>query len=98
MYGFGRMQEVAPRARRSERGDNLLPDQSGLANACHQNTASAAKEKIDRADEIVSQPIAQRGDGSGFFPQDFACQAHLFLGREGIRRRRPWFRMHARRP
>ena len=79
---FGRVQEMAPRAGRSERGRQLLPDQSGLADAGDDHAAAAKVERIDRVAKLHVQPVGDSRQGLRLELDDFARVAKLFERRE----------------
>ena len=80
VHRLGRMQEVAPRAGRGQRGHDLLPDEPRLADAGHDRAAPAVEEAIRGPAELLVQPPRDLGDRSAFRLHDLAGEAQLFEG------------------
>jgi hypothetical protein len=63
MDRFAGVQEMAPRAGRSERGGDLLADQPCLADPRHDHATGAMIQLFDRPTEFRVQPIGEPLEG-----------------------------------
>ena len=77
VHGFARMQVMAARAGRGQRGGDLLADQSGLAHAGDDHAAAAAMQVLDGAAELAVEPFGQSQQRLAFELDDFAGVAQL---------------------
>ena len=85
MHRLGRMQEMAPRAGRGQRGHDLLSDQPRLADAGHDRAAPAMEEAIHGPAELLVQPPRNLGDRPAFGLHDLAGKAQLLEGGPAVR-------------
>ena len=90
---FGRMEIVAARAGRGERGGDLLADQTGLAHAADDHAAAAIIKLVNRPAEFGIQPPGQAFDRLGLHLDDLPGVGEL-IGRSERAMRRGGVRGH----
>ena len=77
--GLRRMQEVAGRSRRSQRGGDLAANQTGLADAGDHHMTPALGTKTHRLEKSVVELPSQIGQGSAFRLEHIAAPRKLRL-------------------
>ena len=77
---LGRVQAMAGRAGRGQRGHDLLADQAGLAHAGDDHVAPAGIDQLHRPAELAVEPVGHSARGAAFGQDHLPGEAELLEG------------------
>ena len=91
---LGRVQAMAGRAGRGQRGHDLLADQPRLAHAADDHVPPARMDQFDGPAKLAVEPVGQLGQGAALGEDHLPGEAELFEGAQIARSGSSGFHAH----